>query len=339
VTLMDGVAARPTERLVEVGASPTPRRAGDAGVRAGPPDAAPLDAALADAAQSDAAPATLVSLRVDPEFVALRCDQTLDLRAVAELSDGTQRDLTSQANWAFADPEVASISDDPATPGGLYPQEVRETTLTVAVGELISALATVQVSPLPGAPPLARLICPRTGEPGEVLRFDGSASSDPDGAITAWLFDFGDDGDPPGSGGDPVVEHAFEAPNRYDVRLTVVDGNAASDMVGCDVEVAARDESPMVRPIEPEDGQTVSPGETIAAVIDGRAGAGRLLVGVAAILDGVWVGAVDAEPYRIEIGVPAEATPGATLVLLAQAAADRGWVGTSAPVLVVGRAE
>lgn len=300
-----------------------------------PPDAAPSDAALSDAALADAAPAIVLSLRVAPDPVAVRYDQTLDLRAVAALSDGTERDLTTQATWTFADPEVASISDDPA--GRLSPLAVGETTLIATVGDLVSAPTTGRITPLAGTPPVAQLTCPQTGERGETLRFDGSTSTYPDGPIMAWLFDFGDDSEPSGDGSQAVVEHAFAAPGRYEVRLTVVDGSAASASTSCAVEVGG--ELPLVRLIEPADGQAVSPGETLTAVIDAQAGDGRQLVEVAAILDGAWAGAVEAEPYRIEIEIPADASPGATLAIVAQGRDARGGVGTSAAVLVVVRVE
>jgi PKD repeat protein len=65
----------------------------------------------------------------------------------------------------------------------------------------------------------------------EVL-FDGSGSSDPDGSIATWSWDFGD-----GSSGEGVnARHRYRAPGRYEVKLTVRDdtdlpNNAATDTV------------------------------------------------------------------------------------------------------------
>src|SRR5690606_18362020 len=62
------------------------------------------------------------------------------------------------------------------------------------------------------------------------VTFDGSASADPDGAIAAWSWDFGDGATAEGS----IVRHRFREPGRYEVTLTVQDetdlpNNTATD--------------------------------------------------------------------------------------------------------------
>jgi len=61
----------------------------------------------------------------------------------------------------------------------------------------------------------------------EVVSFDASASSDPDGRIVSYEWTFGDGTSSP----DAVTTHAYENPGRYTVTLTVVDerGDDASD--------------------------------------------------------------------------------------------------------------
>jgi len=61
-----------------------------------------------------------------------------------------------------------------------------------------------------------------TVAPGETVRFDGSASNDPDGRLIAFDWDFGDGSSASG----PAPTHIFKAPGTYPVRLTVQD-NAA----------------------------------------------------------------------------------------------------------------
>ncbi|MDX6750366.1 PKD domain-containing protein [Geminicoccaceae bacterium 1502E] len=56
------------------------------------------------------------------------------------------------------------------------------------------------------------------------VRFDGSASHDPDGAIARWLWDFGDG--TAGEGPSPV--HVYREPGRYRVVLTVTDDSGTS---------------------------------------------------------------------------------------------------------------
>ena len=55
--------------------------------------------------------------------------------------------------------------------------------------------------------------------------FDGSGSTDADGSIVTWDWDFGDGAS---ASGDPV-DHIFDAPGTYTVTLTVTDNDALSD--------------------------------------------------------------------------------------------------------------
>lgn len=59
-----------------------------------------------------------------------------------------------------------------------------------------------------------------TGGAARELQFDGSSSSDPDGQIVKFAWDFGD-GATSTEGG--IVRHTFAAPGRYAVKLTVTD--------------------------------------------------------------------------------------------------------------------
>ena len=73
---------------------------------------------------------------------------------------------------------------------------------------------------------------------GQEVQFDGSMSSDSDGAVTAYVWDFGDGV----TGQGVLVAHRFSEPGTYPVRLTVLDdaevGNSAISVVR-DVVVSA----------------------------------------------------------------------------------------------------
>ena len=57
------------------------------------------------------------------------------------------------------------------------------------------------------------------------MTFDGSASSDGDGRLLFYLWDFGD-----GTGDDqPVVQHTYWEPGIYEVNLTVKDEREAEN--------------------------------------------------------------------------------------------------------------
>jgi PKD repeat protein len=52
------------------------------------------------------------------------------------------------------------------------------------------------------------------------ISFDGSASSDPDGSIAGWIWDFGDNSS---DSGKSTLNHAYTKPGTYTIRLTVRD--------------------------------------------------------------------------------------------------------------------
>jgi plastocyanin len=97
------------------------------------------------------------------------------------------------------------------------------------------------------------------------LRFDASASSDPDGSISSYEWDFGDGT----SGAGEMVEHTYDSPGDYDVTLTVTDGDGASSETTRTVTATTTaDETVTVAPsgthtFSPSS-LTVNPGETVA---------------------------------------------------------------------------
>jgi hypothetical protein len=61
----------------------------------------------------------------------------------------------------------------------------------------------------------------------EAVEFDASASTDCEGPVDSYIFDFGD-GSPAQTGPEARVKHAYRAAGKYNVTLTVVDGNNVS---------------------------------------------------------------------------------------------------------------
>ena len=84
-------------------------------------------------------------------------------------------------------------------------------------------------------PPIADAGPDRTANISELLTFDGSASTDPDGTITAFAWDFGDGTTATGR----VVQHAFTIQRTFVVTLTVTDNHGLTDSDTAVVNVVA----------------------------------------------------------------------------------------------------
>ena len=90
-----------------------------------------------------------------------------------------------------------------------------EATQIVSVGEEanVAPIASLTASPSEGVSPLA-------------VDFDASASSDSDGSIASYEWDFGD-GDS-GQGSSPLASHTYDSAGSYTVLLTVTDNDGAT---------------------------------------------------------------------------------------------------------------
>jgi len=84
-------------------------------------------------------------------------------------------------------------------------------------------------------PPKAVIRGPTSGTVGERLSFSGADSTDPDGRIVSYAWDFGD-----GTTGSEVnVTHSYEAAGTYQLTLTVTDDGKRTDQVAAPIEASA----------------------------------------------------------------------------------------------------
>lgn len=93
-------------------------------------------------------------------------------------------------------------------------------TATDNFGNTTTKSFVVTVAP-PNQLPVARLAAAQVPN-SLAIQFDGSASSDPDGTIAAWNWDFGDGT----TGAGPRPLHSYAAAGKYAVKLTVTDSAA-----------------------------------------------------------------------------------------------------------------
>ena len=82
-------------------------------------------------------------------------------------------------------------------------------------------------------PPVARIDSQPVVRRAAEAEFDGSASTDPDGLVVGWSWDFGDGYSAEGA----VVQHAYREPGSYEVVLTVVDQMGAADTATATIRV------------------------------------------------------------------------------------------------------
>lgn len=96
---------------------------------------------------------------------------------------------------------------------------------------------TVAVN-VPGLPPTARILAtPEIANVGELISFDGSASSDLDGVIVSFAFELGSIGIVNGS--QATLSHAYTNPGTYTVTLTVTDDDGNIDEANVTVTIVA----------------------------------------------------------------------------------------------------
>jgi len=142
--------------------------------------------------------------------------------------------LTANASWtAQADVSwVANIS--PASGGGnatINYSVAANTTGISRTGRISIGNQTLTITQQPNSPPVAvasivssSATVPPSFSTGVAINFSGSGSSDPDGTITSYAWNFGDGSF--GSGVSP--SHSYTAVGTYVVTLTVTDNLGAS---------------------------------------------------------------------------------------------------------------
>ncbi|MBV9603605.1 MAG: PKD domain-containing protein [Solirubrobacterales bacterium] len=131
--------------------------------------------------------------------------------------------ITSYA-WDFGDGATASGATATHTYATAGTYLVR-LTVTDSLGAVDTATSTVTVlDELPVAAFSSGVPAPETGQS---VSFDGSASSDPDGSITSYAWNFGDGH----SGSGPTPSHTYRTAGAYTVTLTVTDSDGQTNSV------------------------------------------------------------------------------------------------------------
>ena len=196
------------------------------------------------------APPTSIAGNLDPEPVAgnqppvadangpysgtVNIPLTLDGTGSSDL-DGT---IVSY-DWNFGD-DTTGTSDSPThtyLSGGTFTVTL---TVTDDAGDTDadSSIATIGLG---NQPPVADANGPYSAMVGDTVAFDGTGSSDPDGNIVSYSWDFGDGS----TGTGPNPTHAYATAGTFNVTLTVTDDNNATDSAG---SIAVIAEQPVNQP-------------------------------------------------------------------------------------------
>jgi len=95
--------------------------------------------------------------------------------------------------------------------------------------------------PVVNDPPVSTLKAPKKAEKGQKVKFDASASSDPDGSVAQYKFDFGD-GTDSGWQNESTAKHTYKKTGKFAVKVHVRD-DLGEESVSAETEVKVEEAS------------------------------------------------------------------------------------------------
>lgn len=119
-------------------------------------------------------------------------------------------------------------------------------TVTDDAGDTDTATTTATIA-LGNQPPVADPNGPYTGTAGTPVALDGSGSTDPDGNIVAYNWNFGDGS----SGSGMTPSHTYAMQGTYNITLTVTDDSGAIDSATTSATIDAANLPPVANPNGP----------------------------------------------------------------------------------------
>ena len=165
------------------------------------------------------------------DFTVAKTDLTVNVESTSKDSDGT----IVSTSWDFGDGKTGTDTAEVHTyaAAGTYPIK-----LTVkddgGASSTKTTSVTVTAAPPANQPPVAAFTSTTNGLTASV---DGTTSTDADGTIKSYSWDFGDDGNDLTT--TPTATHPYAAAGTYQVKLTVTDNSGATNSVTHPVTVSA----------------------------------------------------------------------------------------------------
>jgi len=197
------------------------------------------------------------ALTVDPDPVEPGQSVTLDASESSD-PDGS----IVEYRWDLdGDGTVDTTTGSPTTSTSFSQAGDHDVAVTVVDGEGATDAGTTTVTVRANRPPSAALTgSPSTAETGETVSLDAGGSTDSDGSISEYRWDLDGDGTVERTTSAPTASTSFGQSGEYDVAVTVVDDDGATDVATWTVTVAAN-EPPVVSlaasPAPAVPGQTV----------------------------------------------------------------------------------
>ena len=234
-------------------------------------------------------------------------------------TDGT---IASYA-WTFGDGQSGTGTATSHTYGaaGTYPIKLTVTDNQGATGTITKSV-TVTAPPPANVSPVAAFTSTTNGL---TANLDGSTSSDPDGTIASYTWDFGDNASDTGK----TVSHPYLTAGTYQVKLTVADNQGATNSVTKPVTVtnpatpAAIATDTFARTVaagfgSAEFGGAWTPSGS-ATPFSVAAGVGKIKVATAGSGPLIWMNAVSAADLRgsVDVAYDKDATGGGTYTSVA----------------------
>ena len=141
--------------------------------------------------------------------------------------------------------------------------QLKETAVDIGLSSDEQGSGRVDAANLVGAggneaPSASFTVSPSSPAPGETVTFNGTGSSDSDGTITSFEWDFGDGTTATGE----TTSHSYSSSGDYSVTLTVTDDAGATDSVSKTISVGSTNAAPSASfttsPSSPTVDETVS---------------------------------------------------------------------------------
>lgn len=154
--------------------------------------------------------------------------------------------IISSYEWNFGDGNSATgdISEHTFTVPGTYSVLLTVRDDKGEAGEKTAIITVTQPAPAPNNIPIAKFSTVQVQQGTSLLQFDATASSDADGTIVNYAWNFGDGETAVGK----IVEHEFKLAGDYTVILTVTDNAGATGTDTMIITVVDPPKAPNVLP-------------------------------------------------------------------------------------------